>query len=544
MKGFLEGWPDLPTRYESDLATDEQARNIHPIVHSLTAVTYDLEFLNLDMIIDVKRYSSKLKLLRVTALVMKFVTQLKEKATEVNHRDTIVMDLREAESRWVKSIQRSSFAEEYRRLLSGESVIYKGQLILYLNDDFVICCRGRLNQSDLPSNTKNPILLPTKHGFTELLVRSKHFAVHHDGTPATLAAVRENYWIVKGRSLVRKVIRRCTVCRQYDGKSFSSPVLPDLPAERISTEPPFSNTGIDFAGPLYVRGTGSAEDKVYICLFTCASSRAIHLELTRELSATVFLLAFRRFTSRRGLPRIIMSDNAKTFKHCSREIMKISRAKEVNCYMTNHQVEWKFIVEKAPWWGGYWERLVQSVKRCLKKTIGRSTLSFDELATVLVEIESTLNNRPLTYLYGDEECSSQAVTPADLIYGRKISKTATNQQYEVVSTAKSLTKRAKHQLRVLNTFMNQWQKDYLLSLRKRRGLIQPTSNTRPIKEGEVVILREEGTAKCLWPLARVTEVINGRDGAIRSAKIQLLRGDRKVSLRRPIQHLIPLEVDD
>ena len=86
------------------------------------------------------------------------------------------------------------------------------------------------------------------------------------------------------------------------------------------------------------------------------------------------------------------------------------------------------------------EHLVQSVKRCLKKTIGRSTLRFDELPTVLVEIESTLNNRPLTYLYSDEECSSQAVTPADLIYGSKISKTVTNQQYEVVSTAKSLTK--------------------------------------------------------------------------------------------------------
>ena len=99
LKSSLEGWPDLPTRYESDLATDEQVRNIHLVVHSLPAVTDDLESLNLDTIIDVKRYSSKLKLLRVTALVMKFVTQLKEKATEVNHRDTIVMDMREAESR-------------------------------------------------------------------------------------------------------------------------------------------------------------------------------------------------------------------------------------------------------------------------------------------------------------------------------------------------------------------------------------------------------------------------------------------------------------
>ena len=113
LKSSLEGWPDLPTRHESDLATDEQVRNIHFIVHSLPAVTYDLESLNLDMIIDVRRYSSRLKLLRVTALVMKFVTQLKEKATEVNHRDTIAMYLREAESRWVKSIQRSSFADSY-----------------------------------------------------------------------------------------------------------------------------------------------------------------------------------------------------------------------------------------------------------------------------------------------------------------------------------------------------------------------------------------------------------------------------------------------
>ena len=127
-----------------------------------------------------------------------------------------------------------------------------------------------------------------------------------------------------------------------------------------------------------------------------------------------------------------------------------------------------------------------------KKTIGRATLSFEELATVLVEIESTLNNRPLTYLYGDEECPSQAVTPADLIYGHKIEETATNQQYEIVSTAKSLTKRARHQLQVLlNTFINQWKKDYLLSVRERRGIIQPTSNTRPVKEGEVVILKEQ-----------------------------------------------------
>ena len=530
MKSSPEGWPDLPTRYDSAAATDEQVKIPPVIVHTLPTVTDGLESLNLDAMFDVGRYSCKLKLLRVTALVLKFIRLLKQKTSRGSGSGITVAELREAEDRWVKSIQRCTFADEYRRLLSGGTVIYKGQLILFLNDEHVICCKGRLNQSDLPLSMKNPVLLPTKHRFTELLVQEKHAAVHHDGTPEMLAAVREQYWIVKGRSVARKVIRRCIICRRYDGKPFGSPVIPDLPVERVSEAPPFSHTGIDFAGPLYVRSADGTECKVYVCLFTCASTRAVHLELTRELSSAAFLLAFRRFTSRRGLPTVIMSDNAKTFKHCSREIMKIARAEEVCQYMTNRQIEWKFIVEKAPWWGGFWERLIQSVKRCLRKTIGRSTLSFDELATVLVEIESTLNNRPLTYLYGDEDGPSHAVTPADLIYGHRIAKSSNNQQFEIVSTAKSLTKRARYQLQVLNTFVKQWRKDYLLSLQERRGILQPASNTRPVKEGETVILKEEGTAKCLWKLARVMEVTKGRDGAIRSAKIRLTRGDRRVCL--------------
>ena len=93
------------------------------------------------------------------------------------------------------------------------------------------------------------------------------------------------------------------------------------------------------------------------------------------------------------------------------------RSLEVQTYMVNHQVKWKFIVEKAPWWGGFWERMVGMTKRCLRKTIGRSNLTFEEPRTVIVEIEGTVNNRPLTYLYDDMEGISQALTPARLIYG-------------------------------------------------------------------------------------------------------------------------------
>ena len=122
----------------------------------------------------------------------------------------------------------------------------------------------------------------------------RHNTVHHNGKPETLAAVRERYRIVKGRIVVKKVIRRCFICRQYDGRPFISPIVPDLPAEQVSKAPPFSTTGIDFAGPLYVHSIDSKECncKVYVCLITCVSTRAILLELTQELSVTAFLLAF------------------------------------------------------------------------------------------------------------------------------------------------------------------------------------------------------------------------------------------------------------
>ena len=154
----------------------------------------------------------------------------------------------------------------------------------------------------------------------------------------------------------------------------------------------------------------------------------------------------------------------------------------------------------------------------LKRPLGQSMLSFDELGTILIEIESTFNNRRLTYLYGDDEGPSYAVTPADLIYGHRIASSCTNQQYEVVSTANSLTKRAKYQCCILNNFIKQWRKDYLLSLQERKGINRPSSNMRGIKEGDIVILKEEGTARCLWKLARIIKAIKGRDRAVRSAK--------------------------
>ena len=332
---------------------------------------------------------------------------------------------------------------------------------------------------------------------------------------------------------------------------YRQPQTPDLPIERVSLDPPFAHTGLDFIGPLYIRNAGESSkekgsDKVYIYLFTCASTRAIHLELTPSLSVESFLLAFRRFVSRRGLPVTLLSDNAKTFRSASSYIRKITRSDEVLRYLADNRITWNFIIERAPWCGGYWERMVKVVKQPLKKIVGRTNLNFDELQTPVVEIEAIVNARPITYVYDDDESVSTPLTPSHLIHGRRITNAPSNQHFEIVSVNQTLTKRAKHHQRLLQQFTKRWQHEYLLSLRERANeRCKEQNKESPISVGDIVIVKSNLKKRTFWKLAKVEELLPGRDGQIRLAKVKVANKDRKPQvLRRVIQDLIPLEVSE
>ena len=542
-------WPcKVEPYYNDSVACQELVKNPSELTHVLAVNSKSTP--NLEAIIDCSRYSSLTRLLRVTAFVFQFVRgfrQLNLDGPVSPNIHLVAEDLQYAELSWVCHIQAKSFVKELEYLRSPgnqPAPTYVQQFGLFLDDNNVMKCKGRINNSTVSLEEKNPIFLPAKHPLIKLLVMHIHQQAKHGGVNITLTTLRERYWILKGRQIVKSILRSCVVCRKLEGLPYASPCPPDLPACRVSDDPPFAHTGLDFAGPLYVQESTDRGNntKVYMCLFTCASTRAIHLELTRGLNVDSFLLAFRRFVGRRGLPATLLSDNATTFRSSSKEIQSICRSSEVFHYLTNNRTSWKFIVPKAPWWGGFWERMVQTVKRSLRKVVGRAVLRFDELNTLLIEIESIINGRPLTYIFDDSEGISYPLTPAHLLYGRRLVTSPSATHFEIISTNWSLTRRAKNQRYLLSQFVNRWKKDYLLNLREFR-VVKLKGQGCFVKVGDIVLLKDENVRRVFWKLAKIVELLRGKDNIARAALINVAvdNGPPKI-LKRSIKQLIPIEV--
>ena len=143
--------------------------------------------------------------------------------------------------------------------------------MLCLDDQGVIHCKGRLGESSLPEGANKLILLPAKYKYMNLLISEYHKVAHHNWIKETLNALRQTYWIIRGRQAVKKVIRRCVLCLRFERKPFTLSIQPDFPGERLSDGTPFINTRIDFAGPLYAQ-SNNQQQKVYLCLYTCFNS--------------------------------------------------------------------------------------------------------------------------------------------------------------------------------------------------------------------------------------------------------------------------------
>ena len=509
------------------------------LTHSLVAVEDRRPSLN--QLIHLEDYSSSYRLFRVTALVLKFVyltrSRLNGTQPPSDIRSVITpSDLEQARFLWLKDAQ--SRLQENRRF-----PLWRHQLGLFFDESGLWRCRGRMSKSSLSPTAQTPILLDKKHRLTLLLVMDAHKRVIHNGVPETLAELRSAYWLVRGRQFVRKVIHGCTVCRKLEGMHCKGIPPPPLPEFRVHQSRPFQSTGVDFAGPLHVRAADCAEtSKVWLCLYTCCTTRAVHLDLVSDLTAVTFMRSFRRFTARRGTPSRMISDNAKTFKSAAVIIKNTLQSSEAMRFFAKLHVEWKFNLEKAPWWGGIFERMIKSAKRCLKKAIGKNCLTHDELLTLVAEVEAVLNCRPLTYVSSEDV--EEPLTPSHLLVGYRI---MTLPDHSVPDdpdySPGTFTCRMDHLAKALGRFWRRWKREYLLELREFHRSQAKGGIAYTLERGEVVTVYDEGHPRGLWRLGRIEDLIQSSDGKVRGVYVRVTskKGHAKI-LRRPIQHIYPLEV--
>ncbi len=403
LKEGKDAWPKDFNPNESSEAKDERRK-------ACVMTTVVEEQCRVSNVMDIRRFNSLSKLLRVTAYVRRFLSNTRSKTERRECRKELTADeMREAELVWVKDAQMTLKDDaKFKKVEESLNIVEQNN---------VLVCKGRLEHSNLDNDSKFPIILPKDHHFTNLVILQCHEQVHHCKVRSTLAELRSRYWVTQGRQYVKRVINNCFICRKLEGKPYNAPAVAPLPEFRVTEAPPFSRVGVDFAGPVYIKKQGNME-KAWIALFTCCITRAVHLELVEDLCASTFVNCLRRFCSRRGTPTLFVSDNAKTFKATSKALQVMYESIRMQNYLSSKKIKWKFNLERAAWFGGFFERMIGTMKRCLRKVLGNAKLNADEFNTVLCEIECTLNSRPLTDQYDEIETF---LTPFHLIFGRKLS---------------------------------------------------------------------------------------------------------------------------
>ena len=481
---------------------------------------------NTPLTIDIHRFSSLTKLLRVTALAQKFIYKLKRTNRSKRYLDN--EEINQAETLWTRYVQELHFGDVIDAIQKNKCNNLKQQLGIYLDRKNILRCRGRLENAELTEGARLPVLLPKGDKCTQLLIDRIHRNSLHVGASQTLSLIRQKYWIPQGRSAVRAALLKCSVCRHYEGGPYKMPSMPPLPTKRVSQSSPFSHSGVDYFGPLFVKSRYENK-KVWVCLYTCLVKRAVHLGLMSDMSTEQFLLGFRRFVARHGTPKEIISDNASQFKLASDVINKLWRnilsENDVLSYATNENIKWKYIVELAPWMGGFYERLIGLVKRSLRKAIGKLRLTYEQLLTILAEVEAIINSRPLVYV-DDDINSNISLTPSHFLTLNPRIGTPTcdidTEDYDFSlneSSADKLLLKWKKGMKHLERFWKIWRDEYLMNLRERTRTQLREAKKRsqhPAQIGDVVLIKDD-LPRGNWRIRKITQLMTSFDEQARSA---------------------------
>lgn len=491
------------------------------------------------------RISSWPKLLRVTAYCKRFINRFVNKyskGTEFkNEKESNFLSSMEIEGSrlfWIKLLQKEFFSKEINQLNQGLKLLNSPikNLVPFIDKMGILRLVGRLQNAPISFNEKDPFILPN-HRISRLIISHTHSRTLHGGTQLTLHTLRQNYWVLNGRSIVKSIIRECVTCVKQRAVT-SQQLMGSLPDFKVTPSRPFMHTGIDYAGPydlLVGFGRGSKTRKAWIALFVCCVTRAIHLELVSDYSSEEFRSAYERFTSRRGVPAHLYSDNAKNFVGASNELenylLELGQNVELCNDLITRGTEWNFIPPSAPHFGGLWEAGVKSVKHHLRRVVGLLKFNFEEFYTILTRIEAALNSRPISPLSDDSEDFSY-LTPGHFLVGSSINSVHEPSLEFIPENRLSRWQRVQ---RVTQLFWRKWTIDYVQVLQKRYKWFDRLPN---LELGDVVLIRQDNLPPTKWKLGRIIKCYLGKDDLVRGVRVRTADSE----FDRPIAKLCLLPV--
>ncbi|XP_076380674.1 uncharacterized protein LOC143260026 [Megalopta genalis] len=514
-------WPT----WESVPHTNDPERKI-AICMATIPVTKDAKIL--------ERYSSWTKLVRVIALCRRW------RPGRITKGSLTVSELSQSRVTILRMLQEMYFKTEILALRRQSDPYLHGKLAKLnplLDQDGLLRVGGRLKNSTLTYSQKHPILLPKSH-ITTCIIMNEHKNLLHAGAQTTLYSLRRTYWPIDGRSLVWRTIHGCVRCRRASPPSVEY-IMGNLPIARVTESRPFTNVGIDYCGPFFIKEKqhrNRGRVKVYVAVFVCLAIKAIHLELVSDLTSEAFIAALRRFIARRGFCVNLYSDNGTNFKGANNELRELrellrsdDHLKKINTFLIERAINWHFIPPQAPHFGGLWEAAVKSFKYHLKRVVGSELLTFEGLNTLIIDVEAILNSRPLTPLSSDPS-DLLALTPGHFLIGDALTSLRDRDLQGTTANRLSAWQRVQQ---LKQHFWKRWHREYLNELANRNKW---TRGQHPIIEGAIVLLREDNVPSMQWPLGRIIKTHPGSDGIVRVVTVRTASN----VFDRSVKKLVPL----
>ena len=419
----------------------------------------------------------------------------------------------------------------------------------FCNPHGILRVGGRIKHATVPRDVKFPIILPRSNHVTELLIRHYHEKVAHQGRGITLNEIRSNgIWIIGGSSAVAYFIKNCVTCRQLRGIAQEQ-LMADLPEDRFEQAAPFTYAAVDYCGPWYIKDH-QKELKRYVALFTCMASRAVHLEVSNTMNTDSFIQALRRFICRRGPVRQLRSDQGSNFIGAQRELreaLKEMNGDKIRAELLKSNCDWvefRMNIPKASHFGGIWERQIRTVRSVLNSLMQKNTTCLDDESsrTLMCEVESVVNSRPLTVDSLNDPNAPSPLTPNHLLTMKtQVVLTPPGVFQTKEEYSKKRWRRIQH---FANEFWLRWRKEFLHSLQERPKW---NKSRRNLEIGDIVLLMDEGEIRSNWKLGKVTNIYPDEAGLVRS--VELIIGDGSLDskgkrlrvptgLERPIHKLI------